>query len=91
MVDAEFAVLLAAAVHGLFSSAADAGGGAALPELKRCRGSGGPEHSHRTEPATGGPYYEEVLMREQTSSGGHEANYCPQIITTTPESATPPC
>ena len=91
MVDDAYAAVLAAIVHRFFPQAPDPGRGAALSFPERRRGSGGKEYPHRAESAPCGPHYEEVLMREETFSGGHSASFCPPTIIITQKSAIMLC
>ena len=79
------------AVPGRISQTPDPGGGAALSDADRTGGHDGTECTHRTEPATGGAHYEEVLMRAETFCGGHSVRFCPLTITDMRKSAIQPC
>ena len=91
MADAQQPTVFTAAINRELSPALNGAGGTALSGTVCKGGLEGTEYSHRAQSAPGGPYHEEVLMREETPCGGHRASFCLPTITTIPRSATPPC
>ena len=80
MADAQFLALFITAFHRVFPEALDGGGRAVLSGAGGKGGCDCPECPCGAESPPGGPYYEEVLMRKETSSGGHLERFCPLII-----------
>ena len=83
--------VFAAVVYRQFSPAVDCSGRGILSQTLRTRRFGCKEYTDWTEFTPGSTYYEEVLMREQTLSGGHSASFCSLTITIAKESVTQLC
>jgi len=69
MADTQRPAVFPAAANRQLSQAPHRPGGAALPDSGIPGGPGSAEYPHRAQPAPGGPYYEEGVMRGQTFSG----------------------
>ena len=63
LADAQQPVLFTSTDYGELPPAIDCPGGAALSGIVRQGGHGGTQYPDRAQPAPGGTYYEEVLMR----------------------------
>ena len=79
--DAQHMALFPAAVPRQLPQAPDGRGRRTLCKPIRPRRPNRPEHSHRAQPAAGGPHFEEQMMHGKIFCGGQIEAQCPHTET----------